>query len=179
MLNKVKYKITFIIILLSLTSCKLSKDLYVEWKPELVDAQKIEHSMEYIPNSSGSIGTLWLLLYKTKTFKKIPYELNDSMSVLLSPITKDEFQAKLISNNVNIDSLTLRGELVENYFSVNQNKSRILLPPIYWRNFNHKVLIAQLENGNLKLYSFGWNEGAILFIGGSGGGQANYNFEQR
>lgn len=171
-------KITFIIFLISLTSCKLSKDLYVEWQPELVDARKIEQNMEFNPNSSGSIGLLWSELYKTKTFKRIPYELNDSMIVQLFPITKNEFQAKLILNKVTIDSLTLRGELIENYFSVNQHKSRILLPPLFWRNLNHKILFAQLDNGTLKVYSLEWNEGVILFLGGSGGGLSNYNFEQ-
>lgn len=169
-----------ILLLLSLFGCKLSNDLYDEWKPtlEIVEKSKMDGEFWNLHKSStdSTWGSLWRTLYYAQTFTSKSFKNMDSTSIKIRLINDTLLISELIKNESIIDSLKLYGKIQDNYFSVNQVRQRFLTP-IYWRNFNTKILVGTPNNDSLSVIHLNYNEGVILlFLGGNGGGISRGNY---
>lgn len=155
------------------TSCQFSKDLYIEWQPEIESAEKTNLNGQYWNKGEDLWGELWSDIYEMKTFKRNRelFKGMDSTYVSLEVVDKQILISKLMKGDSIIDQIELNGKIVDNYFSVNQLKSRVMIPILYWRNFNQKLLLG--VNSNDSLNSVSLSDNTILYmliLGGSGGG---------
>ena len=108
-----------------------------------------------------------------KTFKRNRelFKGMDSTYVSLEVVDKQILISKLMKGDSIIDQIELNGKIVDNYFSVNQLRSRVMIPILYWRNLNQKLLLG--VNSNDSLNSVSLSENTILYmliLGGNGGG---------
>ena len=132
---------------------------------------------EYWNLSPANKSILWRELVQSKSFKKISYPNLGSTWVRLHLTADTMIHAQFIRSDSLIESLVIKRRVENNYFIKNQLSSRVFLPPLYWRNWNHQLVLGLDSKCNLIAVGLGYSEGSILFIVGSGGGRSELVFE--
>ena len=162
-----------------LGSCSVSKDLYTTWNKEVIeDGKKLPQSSLYVSKDSITQYSIWENVMDLKNFDNTIF--TDSLSntkVKLIIENENRIQLLHIYNDQIIDSIKIDGRFEKEYFVSNQNHKKILIPLIYYQNLNKQLIFFNDADENLVIHGLMWNEGAILFISGTGGGNSTYKYK--
>ena len=168
----------FLIICILITSCYSTKKLVSKKKTEAIQFSIQQFNGTYKNQLLGfeQFG-LWQLLNRGISFKSDTTSTINT-AVKLKLVTKNKLEIQLLSNDKILNTLTLKGHVQNEYFSI--HRKLILVPiPFLYIHRESKTLLGNDASGSLVVvHGFkddGWN---VIMAGGGGGGISNYNFER-
>jgi hypothetical protein len=178
-------KIIKLLIGLLLIGCHSGKDLSEKWKIQLPPKSELILSGSF--DNVGTQGTnhpvsLWNVLNSipARSNNYVDSINNDSSLTVKLDLNKDSTSliAYLVSKDSIIDSLKYNGEVINNYFFVNQSSKKFLLPPIYWYVNQSELIIGSESKDSLSLIHLSSGKGGILIFMGDGGGQHKSKYKR-
>lgn len=176
---KIKYISVIIVFLLwTLSSCSVSKDLFTTWNKEAIEkGKKLPQKSFYISKHSIADYSMWEYVIDWKSFDNTIFTdslLNTKVELIIE--NENKIQLKHIFKGLIIDSVSIDGRFENEYFVSSQNHKKTFIPLIYYSNQNKQLVFFNDKDDNLVIHGLTWNVGAILFIGGSGGGNSIYRY---
>jgi len=155
--------------------------LYKSWQPDLEEGKKLNDSNKFWSNDSTMFHSLWQKLVHLEDLERIENKdtiLNSWVQIDL--INDNEILATLYDGKSMVDKLSFYGRIENDvYFVTNQNHKRMLIPLIWYQNLNTQYIFYLDKYGDLVLHGLEWNEGAILIMGGSGGGNMIKKYKRK
>ena len=178
MIHKLKLFFNFLLLWIFVTGCISKRELvrFNEIKPATFITDSLNGNYSNSSLAGNSSLTLWNALYDCKTFKNDTSHITDNSVVSLRFDGNHKLVVTLSENNVIINKITLKAEQYGNYISIKRNFYLVPIPFIYYHYQEARVLLSNLDNGNLNI-KFGKNEFLWIFM--AGGQDYKFSLEYR
>lgn len=128
-----------------------------DYRNKVVSQHKESHKIGY---------DLWRTLYMAYSIKECKVNASDS-AILNLEFVENRLFVRLIEKDEVIQEIVLKAKPKEGYLSIKRKYILIPILPILFAFHNNKIVLTNMENGNL-LLKLDYSEGGVMIIMASG-----------